>query len=555
MDDNEGDFSNSDIVDLGVGRIPVSNIAQAENVVNKIMTYYKKDPAFNPIANTSCTGNNKGSFGEWRNWICFVADDEDKNGEKDFVIASEGFASTLATTHPIYNIDKIYIDAYKQETSPGGERYPDVNEAIDKRMEKGALIMNYCGHGGELGWAHEAIIDVPQILNWKNISNMPFFVTATCEFSRYDDPARTSAGEYVLLNANGGGIALFTTTRLAYMPDAHTLCPKVFATALAPMSTGKMPAIGDITRLTKSMTGASYRYFTLLGDPALVLAYPGHTVYTTEINQHPLSPGVNDTIAALQKVTIKGYIGDKNGTKISSYNGVIYPTVFDKPVQYSTLGNDNGPGSVVNFKLQKNVLYKGKANVSKGDYEFSFIAPKDILYQYGFGRISYYTQNADVDGAGYYDKIIVGGSDPHAKPDNTGPEVKLFMNDNKFVYGGTTNEHPALYAEVFDSSGINTVGNGIGHDLVAVLDANSNKSIELNEYYQADLNSFQSGKISYPFSNLPEGVHDLKIKVWDVQNNSSTSSTQFVVAPSAELALRHVLNRQRFVTRGFGACS
>ncbi len=300
--------------------------------------------------------------------------------------------------------------------------------------------------------------------------------------------------------------------------------------------------MGDITRQTKFLSGPGYRHFTLLGDPAVRLAYPQKKVFTTEINQHTVTQGLNDTISALGKVTIKGFVGDANGNKLSTYNGAVYPTVFDKSVKYTTLGNDLGPAGVLNFYLQKNVLYKGKASVTNGDFEFSFIVPKDISYQYGLGRISYYVQNGETDGAGYYDKLIIGGSDANAKPDNKGPEVKLFMNDNKFVYGGTTNENPKLYAELFDSSGINTVGNGIGHDLVAILDANTSKPVVLNEYYQADLNSFQSGKIVYPYSNLSEGTHTLSLKVWDVQNNSSSNQTEFVVAPAADLALRHVLN-------------
>ncbi len=542
MDDNEGDFKNSDIVDVGVGRIPADNVSDAEGVLNKVQHYCKKDPGFDPYTVNSCTSSNQSSFGDWRNLLCFVADDANLSWETTFLNGSENYAATASAADKTFNIDKIYSDAYKQETTPGGERYPDVNDAINKRLEKGALILNYSGHGGELGWAHEAIIDVPQILNWKNINNMPMFLTATCEFSRHDDPARISAGEDVLLNPNGGGIGLLTTTRIAYASDADALCPKFFSNALVPMSNGKMPAMGDITRQTKFLAGAGYRHFTLLGDPALILAYPRQRVYTTEINQHPVTSNVNDSIAALQKVTVKGYVGDRNGNKLSSYNGVVYPAVFDKPVKYSTQGNDLGPTGVLDFMLQKNVLYKGKSIVNNGDFEFSFIVPKDISYQYGFGRISYYVQNGDVDGAGYYDKVVIGGSDPNAKPDITGPHVKLYMNDNHFVYGGTTNENPKLYAEVFDSSGINTVGNGIGHDLIAVLDANTSKQLVLNDYYQADLNSFQAGKIIYPFSGLSEGTHTLSTKVWDVQNNSSSAFTEFVVAPSSELALRHVLN-------------
>lgn len=540
MDDTEGDFTSNDLVDIGVGRLPAHSTTEADNLVNKIIHYYKRDPGFDPYATTTaCSNGNESTFGEWRNWICFVADDANESWEKTFVTGSESFAGYVAAADKNFNIDKIYLDAYKQESTPGGERYPDVNEAFDKRMEKGALILNYSGHGGETGLAHEDILDIPQILRWTNFNNLPMFLTATCEFSRYDDPARTSAGEEVLLHSAGGGIALFTTTRVAFASDGDELCPDFFTSALVPLG-NKMPLLGDIIRLTKFKAGPGYRHFTLLGDPAVLLAYPKQRITTTQINLTPA--GVSDTISALEKVTITGYVSDRSGNKLTTYNGVVFPTVYDKSVKYATLGNDLGAAGVMNFYLQKNALYKGKALVTNGDFSFSFIVPKDISYQFGSGRISYYAQNGDIDATGYYDKIIIGGSDSTARVDALGPEVKLYMNDNKFVFGGTTNESPKLYAEVFDSSGINTVGNGIGHDLVAILDANSNKPYVLNDYYQSDLNSYQSGKVSYPFSQLSEGTHDLSIKVWDIQNNSSSSTTQFVVASSAELALKHVLN-------------
>ncbi len=543
MDDAEGDFNNSDIVDVGVGRIPANNTNVADGIINKIFAYYQKDSTFQLNNNlNSCLGTNSSTMGDWKNWICFVADDVDNAWEKTFVVGSENYANVLISKDSSFNIDKIYCDAYKQEATPGGQRYPEANEAVNNRMEKGALILNYSGHGGEVGLAHEAVVDVGQILNWKNIHNMPMFLTATCEFSRYDDPLRTSAGEYVLTNPNGGGIGLLTTTRIAFASDADVLCPDFFISALTPLSNGKMPAIGDVIRQTKTKAGPAYRHFTLLGDPALTLAYPTYRVQTTEINQHPVNTGFQDTISALEKVTVKGFVTDKNGNKLTTYNGVVYPTVFDKAVKYTTLGNDLGPSTQMSFNLQKNTLYKGKATIVNGDFQFSFIVPKDISYRYDLGRISYYFQNGLTDGSGFFTNFIIGGSDSTAKPDNHGPEIKLFMNDNKFVFGGLTNENPKVYAELFDSSGINTVGNGIGHDLVAILDGNNSKPVILNDYYQADLDNFNSGKVLYPFSALPEGRHTLSLKVWDVQNNSSFTTTEFVVSSSSELALKHVLN-------------
>ena len=545
MDNNEGDLLSGgpDLVDIGVGRFPVKNKAEAIAVTNKVENYYKLNYGFNPNAiESSCvTAENDYPQGDWRNWVCFVADDEDSN---EHINQANNLANKIYNGNKYYNVDKIFIDAYVQESTPGGSRYPLAVEDLERRIEKGALILNYTGHGGELGLAEERIVDVPQILNWKNKNNMPLFVTATCEFSRFDDPDRTSAGEYCLLNENGGAIGLMTTVRLAFSGLNYILNDKFYNHALSPMSNGKMPHIGDLYRLTKrdlAPGNSQYMNFVILGDPALKLAYPQQRVFTTSINSQAVTPTSIDTLNALSLLSITGYVGDANGNKLTNFNGIVYPTVFDKAVTVTTVAND-ASSNPLPFLLQKNIIYKGKSEVINGDFTFSFLVPKDISYNYGIGKISYYAHNGVNDANGYYDKIVIGGSNPNAVSDNQGPSISLFMNDEKFVSGGVTNENPKVYAKVSDISGINTIGTGIGHDIVAVLDENTKDAIILNDYYVSDLNTYQSGKIRYPLNELPEGNHTLTLKVWDVQNNSSSSYTDFVVANQADLALTHILN-------------
>ena len=545
MDNNEGDLLSGgpDLVDIGVGRFPVKNKAEAIAVTNKVENYYKLNYGFNPNAiESSCvTAENDYPQGDWRNWVCFVADDEDSN---EHINQANNLANKIYNGNKYYNVDKIFIDAYVQESTPGGSRYPLAVEDLERRIEKGALILNYTGHGGELGLAEERIVDVPQILNWKNKNNMPLFVTATCEFSRFDDPDRTSAGEYCLLNENGGAIGLMTTVRLAFSGLNYILNDKFYNHALSPMPNGKMPHIGDLYLLTKrdlAPGNSQYMNFVILGDPALKLAYPQQRVFTTSINSQAVTPTSIDTLSALSLLSITGYVGDANGNKLTNFNGIVYPTVFDKAVTVTTVAND-ASSNPLPFLLQKNIIYKGKSEVINGDFTFSFLVPKDISYNYGIGKISYYAHNGVNDANGYYDKIVIGGSNPNAISDNQGPSISLFMNDEKFVSGGVTNENPKVYAKVSDISGINTIGTGIGHDIVAILDENTKDAIILNDYYVADLNTYQSGKIRYPLNELPEGNHTLTLKVWDVQNNSSSSYTDFVVANQADLALTHILN-------------
>ncbi len=527
-------------IDLGIGRLPVKTSAEARAVVDKILHY----------ASTA-------SLGSWRNMVCFVADDED--GDLHRRDADRIAQDELASVYPVYNIDKIYLDAYQQVSAAGGERYPDANEAINNRMFSGTLIMNYTGHGSEQSWAKERVLTESDISTWTNMDKLTLFVTATCSFSRYDNPANTSAGEQTLLQPNGGAIALITTVRLVFSNANFQTNREVFRTIFERMPDGSRPALGDVVRQTKlglaggsSLSdGANNRKFTLLGDPALQLAYPEFQVLTTSVNGLPAGAEVTDTLRGLAKVQVSGELRDQAGNLLNAYNGRVYPTIYDKASTLETLSND-GPSisPVRTFLLQKNIIYRGRASVNNGRFSFEFIVPKDISYTFGKGKISYYAEDGQQDAHGYDQSIVIGGTADSITPDSDGPQVKVFMNEESFAFGGTTDENPILLVKLEDESGINTVGNGIGRDITAVLDENSQSTLVLNEFYESDLDSYQSGSLRYRLQNLEPGRHNIRVKAWDVHNNSGEGYTEFLVAESAELALRQVLNYPNpFTTR------
>jgi hypothetical protein len=521
LDDGEGSGDN-EMLDLGIGRLPVSSVEEAEEALTKIIHY---------------TTPSDETMGDWRNTVCFIADDEDSHIH---FIQAENLATYVDTAHPVYNINKIYLDAYSQISTPGGQRYPSVNEAINEQVEKGALMINYTGHGGEVGWAHERILEIADISNWDNFDNMPVFVTATCEFSRFDDPERTSAGELVILNPNGGGLALFTTSRATFGSPNYNLNRRLYENAFRKID-GKFPTMGDILMLSKQQSGSDNngKKFILLGDPAQRMVYPEYNVIATEINYNPVSE-TPDTISALSQVTIKGEVLDNQGNKMNEFDGVIFTTVFDKPITINTQGNDGG--SSKRFSIQKSILYKGKTTVEEGGFELTFVVPKDIAYQYGFGKISFYSCNGTIDANGYYKNLMIGGYDDTVVTDDIGPEIRLFINNEYFVEGGITDENPVLLALISDENGINTVGNGIGHDITAILDGNTDDIRVLNDYYESDLNTFKSGRVTFPFFNLSQGHHSIVFKVWDVFNNSSEATISFAVSLSGEFVFEDLLN-------------
>jgi len=525
LDLNEGQGANGSL-DIGVGRFPVDSPEQAKASVDKVIHY---------CSNSDSVKN------DWRNVVTFVSDDRNPDEGNLFIDSTEALANQIEQTYQNYNLDKIYSDAYTMVSTTGGARYPEVNEAINKRVGKGSLIINYIGHGGEVGWAHERILEVPDIKNWTNFDKMPVFVTATCEFSRFDDPERVSAGEWVFLNGNGGGVALFTTTRLTFAGTNQDLLVN-FYNDVFKKTAGSYMKMGDLLVAAKAGLGSSpnIHAFVLLGDPAMQMAYPELNVVTTSINAH--DPGsVPDTLKALSEVTITGEVHNLAGEKATDFSGTIFPTVYDKVSEIWTKANQ-GPAPPVQFFLRKNPVYKGKVEVTNGSFSFSFIVPKDIAYKYGVGKISYYARSPETDANGFDDNIQVGGYDNEALPDDKGPRLSLFMNDRNFHSGGITGPKPVLLAVVSDTSGINTVGNGIGHDITAVLDDRTSTPLILNDYYVSDLNTFKSGEISYPLSLLSDGPHQITVKVWDVYNNSTDASIDFIVVSSAEFAFQHLLN-------------
>ncbi|PIE86731.1 MAG: hypothetical protein CSA03_03945 [Bacteroidetes bacterium] len=541
LDDSEA-ISPNDEMDIAVGRLLISSNEIAKEQVDKIQHYMRNGSNLYSTANTNCSSDNGSStFGDWRTKYVQIADDEE---DGYFVnIDCEPAYDSLKTNHPDINTDKIYLDAFQQVTTAGGPRYPDVNDKINDRIERGALVINYVGHGGEVGVAEERVITVPQIKDWKNIDRLSLIVSATCEFTKYDDPDRVSAGEWASLNPYGGAIALMTTTRSVYFGvNSATIREFVSRVFERDASTFEPHTFGEIMRLTKNNSGTTNnrRSFTLIGDPALQIALPKVNVVTDSING--LDPAlVMDTLSALSKVTIKGHMEDFNGAPLTSFNGVLYPTVFDKIKTQNTLGND-ADSPIVDFEIQNNKVYSGKASVTNGNFEFTFVVPKDINYSYGVGKLSYYAENGSFDGIGVDHRFLVGGIDPNGINDVVGPDIELFLNDENFVNGGISDETPILIAKLYDDNGINTVGNGIGHDLIAVLDGETGNPIVLNDYYTADLDSYQSGEVRYNFTELEPGSHTLSIKVWDVNNNSSEATIEFVVRAKENVELEHVLN-------------
>lgn len=506
LETGEGEANGS--MDLAIGRIPAQSTDEAEAVVKKIVSYSSEE-----------------ALGEWRNSICFIGDDEDSNIH---MYQAENLAENVVAKQPAFVVDKIYFDAYEQQTSPSGEKYLGVTEAINSRVRNGTLILNYTGHANETALAEEKVLTIDEIDDWTNNNKLAVFITATCEFSRFDADEQ-SGGEHILFNPNGGAVALFSTTRIVYSSPNFVLNSQLYQQFFQLDEAGKYLTMGEVVRRTKNAISSdtNKRNFMLLGDPALRLAIPRYSVTTTSLNG--LNPDeITEPIGALTKVEVKGEVTDNSGNLMSDFNGQVIPVVYDKPQEVETLGND---GEVpFDYKSRNNPIYKGLASVVNGKFEFSFIVPKDVSYASGNGKIIYYAYNEEIDAHGALSDLPIGEYDETSLADTDGPEIGVYLNTPMFESGDRVGVNSILYLDLTDESGINTLGTGIGHDITAVLDGDYSNVIELNDYYLANLDDFTSGSVVYPFSGLDAGEHTLTLKAWDVFNNSTEITISFVVA-------------------------
>lgn len=534
LDDTDGEWQENgpgETMDISVGRLPVripaggSASTQATLVVNKLIAY-----------------DNKATMGNWRNRFTVVTDD----GDNDLhVNAGEILARWVATQHPVFNVNKNYLDLYRQVNGTSGEKSPDAERAIDESFERGSLIINYNGHGGPDDLADEKIVSHASVLRLQNKNRPTFMVTGTCDFSYYDDPGKDSAGEQALTDVEGGAIGLYTTTRLTFADGNALTIP--FYDSILSVSSASRTRLGEAIRYSKNQnTGYSInRNYVLLGDPSAHLAQPDLAMSLDAINGKPISTASMDTLKALSTVQLSGSVRNNRlgtGAVDASFSGTTQVVVYDKPTTVNTLGATSGD-SVKPIQVQENVIYSGQATVRAGRFSVQFVVPRDINYNVGLGKVSLYAKDTarTIDAHGYRG-VPVGNSVLLANRDTIPPRIMLHMDNTAFVYGGLTKPNTTLLARLFDESGINTAGSGIGHEITATLDNDPARLTILNDFYTANVDSFQSGNVRYAFKDLTTGPHVLHVKAWDTFNNSSIKDIEFIAAQDDKLALSHVLN-------------
>lgn len=522
LDDGEGaNVMTSDKHDIAVGRFPVSNEHDAKTLVDKTIAYMENKNA-----------------GVWQNVVMFMGDDGNENIH---MIGADNAAKVVESLNPGLHVKRVMWDSYARVSSATGNSYPDVMELIKAQQAAGALVMDYCGHGGPNQISHERVLSVNDFANFSN-TNYPLWITASCDIMPFDGTVN-NIGEAALLNAKGGTMAFFGTTRTVYT-DRNERINKAFLRALFTKVNGKYVSIGDAQRIAKNslITAATEAekdltvnklQYSLLGDPALVLNIPELTAVVDRINGVPVDDMDTEvTLSAGGLVSVSGHI-ERGGEVCTDFNGTLTANVRDSEVQVVCRLNDtSGDGASTKFEYYDRTksLFNGRDSVRSGLFDFSFSVPMDINYSGRSGLINLFAVNNDntLSANGYCESFAVGGTE-NAKTDSIGPSIYCYLNSPSFSNGGNVNTTPYFVAQIRDKDGINTTGNGVGHDLQLTIDGDMSKTYILNENFTYDFGSYTSGTTFYSIPELAPGRHKLRFRAWDIMNNSSTAELTFNV--------------------------
>lgn len=531
LDDNEGaNISGArNTVDIAIGRFPVRTVSEASGVVDKVIAY---------MQNTE-----KGS---WKNNLCWVADDNLDDGGTIHMEQSNEIINSVEALHEGYLVERLFLDLYKRESSSTGYSYPQAVSRLHEIFDEGALVLSYIGHSNTNFWTSKRILTANDVSQLRS-TRLPLWITASCDYSRVD-AFSTSAGELAMLNANGAAIGLFTTTRVVYISDNQRTNIQYNKFIYERKPDGTHYTLGEIqmkTKQARALSGSEDRNdlnFILLGDPALRLAYPdANKVVVDSING--VASDEETQMKAGSVTVVKGHVASLDGNKLTDFNGKIETVAMDSYRLVTSLNNagyvyDSGPDTI-QFMARTNTLFMGNDSVRGGDFTLQFAVPLDINYSNESGLLNFYAYNDSVEANAEFDNFIVGGVVDEINADGVGPEIYAYLNTPDFVYGGKVNESPVLYASFYDSDGLNISDSGLGHNIVAIIDDDPNMTYSLNSYYSQSEN-YMSGNVVYKFSGLPEGKHTLKLRAWDVFNNSSSSILEFEVVTGLKPSLLEV---------------
>ena len=526
--------------DCGVGRLPVSTASEAKGVVDKLIAYINNENA-----------------SAWKNTICMMGDDGNANIHME---DAENVLNNTQKSFPDYRYERIYWDSYPLQQSATTNSYPDAYAAINKTMQEGALIMNYTGHGSAYMLSHEQVLKTADFQNWSS-PRLPLWLTAACDVAPFDMNTQNLACEAVL-NKQGGAMGFIGTARTVYSSPNRVINRNFMSHVLALKNNGEHYTLGEALAQAKAdilSSKTSYSkldtinkvHFILLGDPAIRLATPSYKIKIDKLNDMAIDAQNPPTISAGATVKVEGHIVDSNGQEMSDFNGIVSPIVYDN--QEHTVCKNNSKEDVKPFEYDDytRTIYSGSDSIQAGKFTFTFPVPLDINYSDAPGLIILHAINHEKteEAQGTFSDFLVGGTTTEEKNDTVGPTIIAYSDGYTNTDLNYTTETPTIKIELYDESGINTTGNGLGHDIVAIIDGNESTTYILNSYYEQAIGDYRSGTVTYTLPTLAAGKHTLLVRAFDTLNNMGETTYNFEVVEGLteeydiyDMAGRKILN-------------
>ena len=515
LDDGEGYNPLREKTDIGIGRFPVTQASSAKIMVDKSIAFMSKQNA-----------------GPWKNLVYFLGDDGDQNEHMKY---ANNVAENVIAKSPKMEVHKIMWDAYVRVSSANSNTYPEASKQIKKQMADGALVMNYTGHAGTHAFSHEYVILREDFETIKS-TKLPLWITCACDVMPFD-AFGGNIGESAVLNPNGGALAFYGTTRTVFASQNYNM-NRYFMQYLFDRGDKGRNRIGDAIRMAKNSIISDGReagylenklQYALLGDPALTMGNPLQNIIVDKINDQDVN-GTPIPLKAGERVKLSGHVEQADGTPMTSFNGIVYTRLFDN-METIVCRNNAGASEAFTFTDRNGLLHESQDSVRAGVFSEEFIIPVDINFSNEAGRLVFYAidTNTGIEANGYNEDIPLGGMVDNTDFDKDGPDIYAYLNDEGFQNGGTVNATPLFVAQLTDASGVSSSGNGIGHDLLLCIDGRSDMTYNTNEYYTHEFGDFTRGTVAYNIPALENGSHTLTFRAWDVLNNTSQASLDFVV--------------------------
>ncbi len=508
--------------DVAIGRLPIVSNEAGLRMIDKIRRY-ESDAATDA----------------WSTRVVLIADDSQAElgqpGDGSLHLdQNEGLERRNIPA--AMQVAKIYMVEYPTENVPRGRRRPGVTQDFLSTINgKGAAIVNWIGHGNPRVWAHEQIFVRETTIPLMTNVDKPFLLTAaTCDFARFDMTSIQSGAEELVLHQNGGAIAVFSATRIVFAIENDAINNEFYSQLFTRDADGRYPCMGDALLRTKvRRSGNNDQKFLLLGDPTMRLSIPDQRIVFDEINGVGLDEsGIQ--VKALQTVRVKGRVtGSRlnDTTADASFNGVASVSLFDADISLAIRDNDAARTLNV-FTRQGPNLSRTSAAVVDGRFEAEFVVPKDISFADLPGRMFGFAVADDRRRAmGVATPVFVAGIADATFDDELGPKIDLFVDSRRFRPGDFVRANPFLIVDLWDATGVNTTGVGVGHDIEASINNQSRIEVLTNSY-ETSLTDPKAGTARRQIFGLGPGTHHVRVRAWDVLNNFSEAETSFrIVGP------------------------